>query len=311
MSNKIAVTVCTASHLAQAKALGDSLLRYNSGYKLVIGLADKLDGRVPAGYYYPHELIEARELNIPQFDEMIKRYTLLELSCALKYFFTGYCLKKYNAKKIVFFDSDIAVFDSLHFIEDQLEEFSILITPHITSPYPDDSKRPVEKEMLKNGIFNAGFFAFRWDENGQAFLNWFKNRMIDQCFVRPKEGLNADQSWFNFVPVYFGSVKTLYHPGCNVAYWNLHERKVSKQGEKYFVNNESLIFFHYSGYSVNHPEEISRHQDRISFEGNNELRELFQVYHTTLINNHHERMLSLRCYYQKGSDNIFKKFAKK
>ena len=311
MVTKIAVTVCTASHLAQAKALADSLLKYNPGYKIVIGLVDKLNGRLPRTYYHPHELIEAHELMIPQFDQMIKRYTLLELSCALKYFFVDHCVKKYNAPGIIFFDSDILVFESLQYIQDELREFSILFTPHITVPYPDDGKRPMEKEMLKNGIFNAGFFALRSDDNGNAFLTWVKERMIDQCYIRPSEGLNADQSWFNFVPVYFDKAKALHHPGCNAAYWNLHERKISKQGEHYFVNNKPLIFFHYSGYSVNHPDQISRHQDRITLRENKALKELFELYHGTLIANDHEKVLSLKCYYQKRVGGILKKLGVK
>lgn len=311
MFNKIVVTVCTASHLAQAKALGDSLLKYNPGYKLIIGLADNLDRRVADAYYHPHELIEAGELNIPQFGEMVKRYSLLELSCALKYFFVDHVITKYNSEKIIFLDSDILVFDSLGFLENELEEFSILLTPHISTPYPDDNKRPIEREMLKNGVFNAGFFAFKCDENGKAFLGWIKSRMIDQCYVDPKRGLNADQSWFNFVPVYFNKVSIIRHPGINVAYWNLHERKVSKQGEKYLVNDQPLIFFHYSGYSTGHPSEISKHQDRISFDSSSALKELFQLYHSTLIKNDHEKMISLKCFYRKSDNNIFTKLTKK
>ncbi len=161
--------------------------------------------------------------------------------------------------------------------------------------------------MLKNGIFNAGFFAFKMDENGKAFLNWMKSRMIDQCYVDPKQGLNADQSWFNFVPVYFNNVKILHHAGCNAAYWNLHERIISKRDGKYFVNREPLIFFHFSGYSIKHPGQLSKHQDRISFEKNSELKELFQLYHSALLANNHEGMLSLKSYYQKSSNNILKR----
>lgn len=304
MFSRIVVTVCTASHLAQAKALGDSLLKHNAGYKLIIGLVDKLGGRVADAYYHPHELIEAHHLGIPEFEAMVKRYTLLELSCALKYFFVCYAIKKYECQNVIFLDSDILVFDSFDVIQRHLNSFSILITPHIQKPYPDDGKKPIEKEILKNGIFNAGFFALQWNEDGRAFLDWMKNRMINQCYVDPKQGLNADQSWFNFVPVYFNRVNMIHHPGINVAYWNLHERKVTKTAKKYLVNNEPLIFFHYSGYSITYPDRISKHQNRIGFD--NDLKEIFQFYRSTLINNDHEKMLKLKCYYQKKNKNIFK-----
>ena len=304
---KIVVTTCSANHLAQAKSLGDSLLSFNPDYKLVIGLVDKLENRVEPGFYYPHDLVEVEALDIPEFAEMHRRYTTLELNCALKCFFLHYTFESYKPDILFFLDSDILVFDSFKFLEQQFAENSILITPHITEPYPSDKQRPQEKEILKTGIFNGGFLGLRNDENSRALLDWWKPRMVDQCYERPKEGLNVDQKWLEFVPFYFQRVKVILHAGCNVAYWNLHEREIRKQGSKYFVNNEPLIFFHYSGYSVKNPDRISRHQDRIRFEGNTELKELFEFYHRTLTANHHEKMLSLKCYYQKQSKNPLKK----
>jgi hypothetical protein len=304
---KIVVTTCSANHLAQAKSLGDSLLLFNPGYKLMIGLVDKLDNRVDPGFYYPHHLVEVDALHISEFAEMYHRYTTLELNCALKCFFLHYALGTYQPDILFFLDSDILVFDSFKFLEEQLIDHSILISPHITEPYPNDKHRPQEKEILKTGIFNGGFLGLRNDENSHALLDWWRPRMVDQCYERPKEGLNVDQKWLELVPLYFKSVKVISHEGCNVAYWNLHQKEIRKQDNKYFVNNEPLIFFHYSGYSVKHPDQISRHQDRIGFEGNVELRELFQVYHRTLVANDHEKMLSLECFYEKQSKNPFRK----
>jgi len=301
---KIVVTTCSANHLAQAKSLGDSLLSFSTDYKLVIGLVDKLENRVNPRFYYPHDLVEVEALQIPEFAEMYHRYTTLELNCALKCFFLHYVLESYQPEMLFFFDSDILVFDSFTFFEEQLVNNSILLTPHITEPYPDDKHRPQEKEILKTGIFNGGFLGLRNDENSHALLDWWKPRMVDQCYERPKEGLNVDQKWLELVPLYFKNVKVILHEGCNVAYWNLHQREIRKQGNKYFVNNDRLIFFHYSGYSVEHPNQVSRHQDRINFEGKVELGELFDLYHRALVANDHEKMLSLKCYYQKKSSNV-------
>jgi hypothetical protein len=290
----VVVTTCSLNHLAQAKGLADSVMQYNPGYKMLIGLADRLDGRVPADYYAPHDLVEAHRLGIPEFDAMCERYTPLELNCALKSFFCDYALKHYRADVVIFLDSDILVFDSLQYLEQQLQDRSVLVSPHITMPYPDDGRRPQEREMLKNGVFNAGFFAFKNDGTGTAFLGWLMRRMVDQCYVAPKEGLNADQTWFNLVPLFFQNTIVLHHPGCNAAYWNLHERTVSKREGRYFVNERyPLLFFHFSGYSLQHPHTISRHQDRIALENQDALRELLQIYHDTLLKNKHPELLSL------------------
>jgi hypothetical protein len=307
MLQKLIVTTCSANHLAQAKSLGDSLLAFNPDYKLLIGLVDKLEGRVQPEFYHPHDLIEAEALHIPEFEEMCQRYTTLELNCALKSFFVSHALNVLKADVVFFLDTDILLFDPFKFLEEELTHHSILLTPHITKPFPNDNLRPQEKEILKTGIFNAGFFGLRNDEIGRALLKWWRERMINQCYERPKEGLNVDQKWLNLVPLYFEKVKIISHAGCNVAYWNFHERIITKQEEKYFVNNNPLLFFHYSGYSTKEPNKISRHQDRYSFDNRQELKELFDLYHTALIKNGHEEMLSLKCYYEKSNKNILKR----
>ncbi len=40
---KIALTICSINYLAQAKSLGDSLLKHNPEYTYLIGLVDRLD----------------------------------------------------------------------------------------------------------------------------------------------------------------------------------------------------------------------------------------------------------------------------
>ncbi|HEY6503091.1 MAG TPA: hypothetical protein VIZ28_03870 [Chitinophagaceae bacterium] len=299
MPGNIILTTCSLNHIAQAKSLGDSVIKYAPGYKLVIGLVDKLDGRLPAEYWSPHSLVEVHELAIPQFDEMYKRYTTLELNCALKSFFTGYVLEKLKPERFIFLDSDILLFDAPGFIDEELDHSSILLTPHITAALPADDCSPKEKDILKTGMFNAGFYALKNDDTANTFVRWWKDRMIDQCYERPKEGLNVDQKWLNFVPLYYKNVKVLQHPGCNAAYWNLHERHIEKKGDNFFVNNMPLIFFHFSGYSFHQPGKISRHQTRFDMNSNKALKELFAIYHQALTANKHKEMLAFSCFYKK------------
>ena len=311
MNEKIVLTVCTAAYLAQAKILGDTLVKYNPGYKLIIGLVDKLEGKIDRDYWEPHEVIEVHELNIPQFKKMYMQYTTLELVCAVKSFYTDHLFKLYNPAQVIFLDSDIMIFDSLAYLESELNNFSILLTAHITRPFPNDGRKPVEKTILKTGMFNAGFYAVRNDENGKSFINWWKERMVDQCYERPKEGLNADQKWLNFLPLYFKKVKILDHAGCNLAYWNFHERTIVKKQENFFANDQPVIFFHYSGYSLSYPDLISRHQDRFDMNANDAVNELYNLCRQSLVQNRHEDFLKIPCYYQKSSSGLLEKLGLK
>ena len=299
MFSKVAVTVCSANFLAYAKGLADSVVKFNPDYKVVIGLVDKLDDNFDFSFYQPHTILQVHEMNIPQFKEMYNRYNLFELNCALKSFFVKWVLNELRPAYVLYLDADMLVFDSFRDIENNLENFSVFITPHIIKPFPDDGKRPRENDILKTGMFNAGFFALKNDETGNQLINWWSERMIDLGYERPKDGLNSDQNWLNFVQLYFEKVQIVKHPGYNAAYWNLHERNITKNENRFFANNEPLVFFHFSGYSIQNPDKISKHQDRVSLKSNAVLAELCSIYHQMLLKNRTETLQKIPCYYMK------------
>ncbi len=296
----VVVTTCSANHLAQAKSLGDSLLQYNPAYKLIIGLADKMPAGISKDSFHPYEIVEVHELNIPQFNEMYERYNTFELNCALKSFFLAYAMERFRTDHLLFMDSDMLAFDSMGAINDLLNNYSILLTPHILSPFPVDTHKPQERDILKAGIYNAGFLGLKNDETGNAFLKWWTSRMVDQCYEKPKWGWVVDQNWLNLVPIYFQHVKVLDHKGCNVAYWNLHERTIERKGNGFLVNQAyPLLFFHFSGYNISMPDQVSRHQNRYGMNDFPVVKELFTHYHERLVKNGHAEMLKLPCFYRK------------
>jgi hypothetical protein len=62
----------------------------------------------------------------------------------------------------------------------------------------------------------------------------------------------------NLAPCLFDKLHILRHPGCNAAYWNLHERTLSQVDGDYMVNGAfPLVFFHYSGYRPSAPDQLS------------------------------------------------------
>jgi hypothetical protein len=307
----VVVTTCSNNHLAQAKTLGDSLKKYNPGYKFIIGLADQLPASFNKESFSPYEIVEVRELKIPQFDEMYKRYNTFELNCSLKSFFLDHAMQQYNPTQLLFMDSDMMAFSSLDYLIHLLDDDSILLTPHIFSPFPVDNHKPQERDILKAGMFNAGFLGLRNDDTGKALLKWWTERMVDQCYEIPKWGWVVDQNWLNLASLYFDRVKIVGHRGCNVAYWNFHERQITKDGSHYRVNQiDPLLFFHFSGYQFATPDMISRHQNRYKMDDFPVAKELFAYYHEMLQKNGHAEMLKTPCYYRKEK-NIFQKLGLK
>jgi hypothetical protein len=102
----------------------------------------------------------------------------------------------------------------------------------------------------------------------------------------------------NFAPLFFDKVKIFTAPGYNMAYWNLHERTLSSVNNKYFVNDKyPLIFYHYSGYNVNHPDVISRYQNRYTFNDRPEMKVLFDEFTLDLRSNGVDFYSRVKCAY--------------
>jgi hypothetical protein len=60
-----------------------------------------------------------------------------------------------------------------------------------------------------------------------------------------------------------------------------------------------LIFFHFSGYSPEKPTQISKYQDRYSFQEKGDVAGLFDYYAQALIANGHKELKPLPCFYIK------------
>jgi len=295
----LAFTLCSINYLAQAQTLGQSLQKTNPDIEFVIGLVDRLDKiSLESDKIPPFQLLEIDKINMDCLDEMCSIYDITELNTAVKPYYFDYFLKnRPDIKNIIYFDPDIIVFDSLKPLKNSLKKYSIVLTPHITSPINDkfDTR---EIDHLNTGLYNLGFVAISRSEASSLMINWWMERLKKDCRIDLCNGLFVDQHWMILVPIYFrDSVLVEKYFGYNVAYWNLHERKVTVENGKYFINSVPLIFFHFSGYSINRPDEVSKYQNRSSFENRPDIIPLFEYYAKQLKDNFNEYYIQFTCYY--------------
>ncbi|HCN82567.1 MAG TPA: glycosyl transferase [Sphingobacteriaceae bacterium] len=272
-------TTCTYNHIARAFSLADSVRKYSPNTKFLIGLIDKVDNN--DSLFDGYELIGAEDLKLPFFKEMCVKYITIELNSALKPYFADYIFKNYpEVTNLIYLDSDILLFDDLNPVYESLKDSSIILTPHSMSSIDSDFNFD-DRNFLRTGIFNSGFFGLKRDSYAFVFLAWWMHKLRNEGYINPKKGMFAEQLWLNLVPLYFERVHVLRHHGCNVAYWNLHERQITQKGEQYIVNGtEPLIFFHYSGASINCFSEnnLSEYQNRHTFTSRPDVIPIFQRY---------------------------------
>ena len=283
---KLIYTVCTANYLYQALTMGESLKKTNPDYELIIGLVDVLP---VTDFEIPYQIIpiaEVQEVNLAGFKG---DYTVMEVATACKPVFGLYLFEKYpDLEKLIYFDTDLWITDSIEPIEKNLDSYDIIITPHITQAI-DLQEEWNEKQFLNAGLYNTGFVGMKRSENTLKFLHWWKNHLKDYGYYDFCNGMGIDQLCVNFVPIFYDKVLIEYSPAYNLAYWNIHERKVTFRNGKYVINGmENLLFFHFSGYTPDKPNLLSKHIKFSKIDHYAILKPLFKDYNKSLLRNHYQ-----------------------
>jgi len=276
---KIAFTLCSNNYLAHAKTLGDSLRKTNPDITFVIGLTDKLSHGIDYTFFEPFEILTYDKLGFDFFDEMIVKYNIIEFNTSVKPFYFEYFFSLYKGAMVYYFDPDILCYGSLKELNDLLLVNNFILTPHITKPVNEVSI--FEPIILNVGIYNLGFIGIRNTSVSAMFLKWWQYRLKDYCYMAPQKGLFVDQIWINFLPLLFDGVHVTMLPNYNMACWNIKERTLIKAGDVYFVNSTDhpLVFFHFSGFSPNEPNYISKFQTpEFSLEFLSDYKDLYSEY---------------------------------
>lgn len=283
--NDIAIfTIASTNYVGYARTLMFSLREQHPDADLVLVLADELEGRLdPAAE--PFQIVEAASLEIPGFQRMAFRYDIVEFNTAVKPFGFRHLLGL-GYKKAIYLDPDILLYHHLGELFQLLDHYSIVVTPHMTMPLPTgDDCSPSEQDCLQSGIYNLGFIALSASPDALGFCDWWCDKCLTDCYCEIETGLFVDQKWINFITAYWSSVHVLRHLGYNMAYWNLHERRM----EGKLVNGEvPLVFFHFSGITVNDLNRISKYQNRFTLSERQDVAGLFRDYCERLMLNGHD-----------------------
>jgi glycosyltransferase involved in cell wall biosynthesis len=230
-------------------------------------------------------IIELKELNLPSPKEFTFQYSVLELNTAVKPWAMHFLLQA-GYDIAVYIDPDITLFKPLVEVMDALKaDADIVLTPHLISPITDQ-KSPTELDIRRSGTYNCGFCATKRTKNAESFLKWWMQKLEYDCVVDMDRGIFTDQSWIDLTPGLFENVFILRHPGYNVAYWNLAQRKIAKSPSGIWLSNgEPLVFFHFSGINPLNPTAFSKHQNRFTLDTLGEAKSLAEQYVEKLLLN--------------------------
>ncbi|MDI4632520.1 hypothetical protein J7U46_05640 [Pelomonas sp. V22] len=282
MTTSCCVTVVAGNYLAYAAVLAASLRQHDEAWQFQVLVVERASPGLRAlAASLNLSVVFVDELGLPDLERLAYKYDILELSTALKPSFLKRVFSQ-GFDRVVYLDPDIRLYGDLGPVREALDGAAIVLTPHILSPLLD-GRRPSEVDFLRNGVFNLGFIGLAKHEQTSAMLDWWEARCLGLGFNDPGFGTFVDQKWADLMPALFEATRILRHPGCNVAYWNLHERQLARAASGVLVNGRPLVFFHFSGVDAAQPEHLSRHQDRFDLVAGTPLAELVGGYCEALL----------------------------
>ncbi len=249
----VVYTICNVVYLPRALALSESVFD-KAGFKVQIIIIDQ---KRELNLNYEHYVISwLEDYQVPMYKQLAFKYDILEFATALRAWFANYFLLSND--KVIYLDPDMLIYENLNSILNDLDQYPILLTPHYTRPQNYNEVNS-DLSMMRFGSFNFGFFALKNTEESFDFLSWLSNRCYHLCFAESQFGLSTDQKWVSIAPCFFPNIHISFNLGYNVAYWNMHERKLSKKNNKYYINEKfPLIFFHFSSYDELNPNNLSK-----------------------------------------------------
>ena len=298
---KTAFTICSNNYLAKAKVVADTFSQNHPEYNFYIFLVDKLISIEIYKQISAYTLVEAESV-INDLKELSEKYNIIELSTAIKPGCAKYLFEDKGAEVVVYLDPDLKIFNRFDEVEDALLEHNFVLTPHFCSPI-DDNNYPSDVDFIAFGIYNLGFIALKASQETAKLLDWWHERLMKYCFIRPDKGMFTDQLWMNYAPIYFDGAFVLKDLGYNMANWNLYERHLLHSASGYLVNDEvKLKFFHFSHYDFNKPNMISKSQTRYSLDERPDLTDLYEGYQMDLERNNQFELGKIDSYYKKVYD---------
>jgi hypothetical protein len=285
--SQIVCTIIAKNYISFARTLFDSVQSNHPGIRCCALAVDGWQGFIePSQENF--EVLSLSDIGLPDATDMSFKYDITELSTAAKPFLLRHLFSRDGVNKALYLDPDILVLQPLSVIFDKLEHADFVITPHLNDDHPDDGLMPDDSFILISGAFNLGFLGIKKSANAHAFLNWWQNKLMTKCVMEHARGYFVDQRFFDLAVSMFTGFYIERGTGFNVAYWNLHSRRLRFDGI-WLCNDEPLYFFHFSAYKVENPYVISLHTNRFTFESRPDIAPLFAKYRETLIKNGYEQ----------------------
>ena len=231
------VMFCSVAHsdsVAHARVLATALRAQHAGARVVVC---RIDETVVADEGEPFETVTPEDLR--SLDLFGDRRAL---SARLPPRLLAYALAE-GAEVAVYLDARIYVYASLEPVLAVAREHEIALARRV-SALPDDGKRPNAADLILAGQISTNFVATARGGEGERFLQWWTRRTEEAA---------TSASWLDLAPQLFPGAAALDDAGCNVSFWNLHERPLERRHDELLAGGRPLRFFDFAGLQPDRP----------------------------------------------------------
>ncbi len=278
MKKTIAFTICANNYLAHANVLAKSFKKHHPDIQFYIAIVDEPSNTVNYKSLASDQIKFVNAINIRGFKDLSYKYKIAELCTVVKpelilqFFANGF-------DEVIYLDPDIEVFNRFNEVFLALSKDPIVFTPHMCSPTPPEIQL-IDRNTLRTGIFNLGFVALKKTDEILKFVKWWDQRVRSFGNVDAKLAHFYDQIWMNAAPVFLEKLAILRDLGYNVANWNLHERELIREKNKYYINstNVPLKFFHFSHFKESELPAIAKYNKDFTIENRSDIRNIYLNY---------------------------------
>ncbi len=274
-------TIIAKNYVGYARVLAHSLAENQPGSRLWTLVIDDFARYIDPAQE-PFEVLTPAEVGCEPFERMALRYSVLELSTAVKPWLMRHLMRT-TGGPVTYLDPDIRLFGPLERLDQLAAQHGVVLTPHNTTPIPSDGRKPSQVDIMIAGIYNLGYLSLAPKPEVDHLLDWWSDRLLRDCRVDPVWGYFVDQRWFDLAPGFLTDFSIVRDAEYNVAYWNLHDRPLQHDRGRYLVNDRPLAFFHFSGFDPEQPLVLSRHQDRVDVTEHPVLERLLAEYATAVL----------------------------
>jgi hypothetical protein len=247
-------TVVSSYYVYKFLAMQESLKQHCKNYQLFALCIDKQAYSILKRLHLKNVIL--LKLSILENDELLaakNNRNYHEYCWTLKPFILNYVMKVYkDTQYFAHLDADLFFFSNPEEIIKEAPMSSLFLTDHNNS---DKFLHTYET----SGRYNTGFVCCKNDSTSDLAVEWWLDKCLEKCCIVAdvNEGLYGDQRYVEKWPELFQNVHIVSTKGANVAQWNIDGFKINEIDGKVYVDNDNLIFYHFSGLCIINKNEFN------------------------------------------------------